>query len=167
MDSYFWDIVAHMTLRGAMAGAALGTLYGTLFLPIVGSLFGLAYGGVVGLALGFVNGLLIAILTWLVAALDWTQHYSQIVTTFSALLTMCGGVVGFSWITGQSVIQKGTSLTLNTAFPLYIELPTIIATLTAIWVSQGLTRRYEYGSLKRKSKPKRGELSDTGAVHDY
>jgi hypothetical protein len=168
--TYFWDIVAYMTLRGVLAGAALGTLYGTLLMPIVGSIFGLAYGGILGLVLGFVNGLLIAALTWLLSALGRTAHYSQIVTLFSTLITLYGGVVGFSQITGQSVFQKGaSSSTLNPGFALYIGLPALIAALAAGWVSQGLARRYEYGPLKRKAKPKRGETPaiEGDVIHDY
>ncbi len=157
-----WEIIAYMTWRGGLLGSSLGALFGTVLAPILGTLCGLIYGGIVGVALGFADGLLIALLTWLLDRLDWRQNYSQIITLCTTLLTLIGGIVGFSTVTGQSVFVPGARQypTLSPTFMFYIGVPTLIAVLSAGWVSQGLARAFENCTEKRKHKPKRGEIPE-------
>lgn len=124
------EIVKRTSWQGLLFGGSLGAFYGTLsvcFLPVAGTLWGLVIGSLVGLFLGFGNGLLVSLMA---------NRIPRFFRLFAiGLFTFLCALTGFSFFSDVAGFSSGyQNLVIFTVF-----IPTLIATVIAIWIIGGIT----------------------------
>jgi hypothetical protein len=125
-----WNAVRYVTVRGLLAGAGLGALYGTGVYPAIGTAFGALFGAIVGLGAGVGCGLYIGLLTRLAYyPLTDLLQYQRFLTLTTAVIAYFAADLGFTALLGRAFFSG------------FIP-PTLIAAGAAIYVALGFAARY-------------------------
>jgi hypothetical protein len=149
-----WSAVRYMAIRGLLAGAGLGALYGTamIFALPISTFVGGFLGGIVGLLAGAGCGLVAGMLTaYYFYPLTDALTYRRILTAVCTMFGLIGTLTGLALL-----FQLDIEMVIHSAGIPLVVVPSLIAAGAAAYVSKGFATRYA-AEKRHKKETLKGE----------